>query len=76
MFCNEYGWTVEQVFDSTKEQIGLVVGSIMKRKQADIKFQADLHGAEMKSGNTSNVVLDEKNFDSSLKKMGVHVVEE
>lgn len=48
----------------------------MKRKQADIKFQADLHGAEMKSGNTSNVVLDEKNFDSSLKKMGVHVVEE
>jgi len=76
LFCNEYGWTVEQVFDSTKEQIGLLVGSIMKRKQADIKFQADLHGAEMKSGSKNDVVLDEKNFDSSFKKMGINVVEE
>ena len=76
MFCNEYGWTVEQVFDSTKEQIGLLGGSIMKRKQADIKFQADLHGAEMKSGSKNDVVLDEKNFDSSFKKMGINVVEE
>lgn len=72
LLCSEYGWTVEQIFDHTKDQIMLLVESMMKRKKVDIKFQADIHGAEMKSDNSKSVDID-KDFNK-LSGMGINVV--
>ena len=72
LFCSEYGWTVEQIFDHTKDQIVLLSKAISKRKEEDIKFNATIHGAELKKS-SSNKNLDlEKDIDK-LGSLGINV---
>ena len=74
MLCSEYGWSVEQVFDCTKEQIDALCKSIGKRREVNQKFQAGIHGAELKQTRENTIDID-KDFDK-LKSMNIPIVEE
>jgi hypothetical protein len=72
LVCSQYGWTVHQIFEHTKEQVMGLVDEITKRKNNEIKFQAAIHGAEMKdSGNKKT--LDLGDDIDKLSSIGIHV---
>lgn len=73
LVCSEYNWTVEQVFSHTKDQIELLMKAMNKRKMAEIKVQADLHGAKMKNSSSDSVNVENT---SKLKSMGINIIEE
>jgi Spy/CpxP family protein refolding chaperone len=74
MMCHEYGWTIDQVFDCTREQLDALSKSMTKRKQAEMEFIATINGAQIKK-TSHNTVDAAKDFDK-LKKMGIPTVEE
>jgi hypothetical protein len=72
MVCSQYGWTVPEIFEHTREQVMDLVSEITKRKNEDIKFQAAIHGAEMKdSGNKKT--LDLGDDIDKLSSIGINV---
>lgn len=74
MLCHEYGWTIDQVFDCTKDQINDLSKSIQKRMESSRQFEATIHGAELKK-TRENTVDAGKDFDK-LKGIGISIVEE
>jgi len=70
LLCSEYGWTIDQVFDHTKDQVAELMKVMMKRISRDLKFQAELHGATMKGGPSDNTV----DVGDDLSKIGINVV--
>jgi hypothetical protein len=71
--CSQYGWTISEIFEHTREQVMDLVDEITKRKNDEIKFQAAIHGAEMKnSGNKKT--LDLGDDIDKLSSVGINVV--
>jgi hypothetical protein len=72
MICSQYGWTVAQVFEHTRDQVMELAEAINKRKNEDIKFTAAIHGAEMKDSRGKNT-LDLENDIDKLGSIGINV---
>ncbi len=75
MICSQYGWTVAQIFEHTRDQVMELAEAINKRKTEDIKFMAAIHGAEMKGFRGKNTLDLEKDIDK-LGNIGINVVKE
>ena len=73
MICSQYGWTVAQIFDHTRDQVMELVEAINKRKTEDIKFMAAIHGAEMKDSGGGKNTLDLENDIDKLGSIGINV---
>ena len=71
--CSQYGWTIPQIFEHTREQVMELVNEITKRKNEDIKFQAAIHGAEMKGSTGNNKTLDLGDDIDKLGSIGIDV---
>ncbi len=70
MLCHEYGWTVEQCFDCTQEQIEVLAEAINKRKMKELESQVQLHGGKMtKSTQRESMSVD--NDWEKLKGLGI-----
>jgi hypothetical protein len=41
--CSEYGWTIEQVFDCTRDQVHALQDSIASRREVEAQFMATIH---------------------------------
>ena len=75
LVCSQYGWTVHQIFEHTKEQVMELVDEITKRKNEETKFQAAIHGAEMKGGQGNKKTLDLGDDIDKLSNIGIDVAE-
>jgi hypothetical protein len=53
-----------------------LVDEIIKRKNDDIKFQASIHGAELKGSGKGDKALDLENDIDKLSSIGINVVKE
>ena len=70
MLCHEYGWTVEQCFDRTHEQIEVLTEAINKRKMNELESQVQLHGGKMtKSTQRESMSVDDD--WQKLKSLGI-----
>jgi hypothetical protein len=74
LLCSQYGWTVQQVFEHTKDQVMELVNEITKRRNEDIKFQAAIHGAEIKDNSGNRKTLDLGDDIDKLSTIGIDVV--
>ncbi len=74
MICSQYGWTVAQIFEHTRDQVMELSNVIVKRKNEDIKFQAAIHGAEMKGSGGKDSALDLESDIDKLGSIGINVV--
>ncbi len=73
IICSQYGWTVAEIFQHTKDQIMSLVESINKRRNEEIKFTAAIHGAELKDSK-GDKSLDLENDIDKLGSVGINVV--
>lgn len=48
MLSHEYGWTTEYVWSRTMREIDWRIRYILERKNLSMKFDAQLHGMEIK----------------------------
>ncbi len=69
--CHEYGWTLDQCFDITKEQIEMLVESISKRKKQGLEFNAQLHNCKLKNASSSTHSIDSSEDFDKLKQKGI-----
>ncbi len=76
MVCSQYGWTVPDIFQHTRDQIMVLIEEINKRRNDDIKFQASIHGAELKGNSGGGKQLDLENDIDNLGSIGIHVAKE
>jgi hypothetical protein len=74
IICSQYGWTVAQIFEHTRDQIEELVDEIGKRKNEEIKFQATIHGAKLKDSGQGDKALDLENDIDKLGSIGINVV--
>lgn len=72
LVCSQYGWTIHQIFEHTREQVMELVDEITTRKNSEIKFQAAIHGAEMKSQGNKKT-LDLGDDIDKLGSIGINV---
>jgi hypothetical protein len=72
IICSQYGWTVAEIFQHTKDQIMVLVESINKRRNEDIKFTAAIHGAQLKN-TRGDKSLDLENDIDKLGSIGIDV---
>ncbi len=76
MLCHEYGWTVDQCFECTQEQIQLLVEALNERKIKQLEQDASMHGAKLeKSRQNKNLDLSanlEKDWNR-LKARGFNI---
>jgi hypothetical protein len=70
--CSQYGWTISEIFEHTREQIMDLVDEITKRKNSEIKFQASIHGAEIKDPGNKKT-LDLGDDIDKLSSIGINV---
>lgn len=73
--CYEYGWTLDEVFNCTKAEIGALMNAAIKRKNLDLEFTAKIHGAEIKGGGALSSTPKTKEDFQKLKSMGLNVEE-
>jgi hypothetical protein len=74
LVCSQYGWTIQQVFEHTRQQVMELVDEIVRRKNEDIKFQASIHGAKLKNNSGGNKTLDLGEDIDKLSSIGIDVV--
>lgn len=48
MLSSEYGWSTEYIWSRTMKEIDWRVRSILERKNLSMKFDAQIHGMEIK----------------------------
>jgi len=73
--CHEYGWTLDEVFNCTKDEIEALMNAAIKRKNLDFEFTAKIHGAEIKGGGTSSNTPKTKDDFQKLKSLGLNIEE-
>ncbi len=69
MLCHEYGWTVEQCFDRTHEQIEVLAEAINKRKMKEMESQVKMHGGKMQTTTQGKSMNVDDDWDK-LKTLG------
>ncbi len=62
MLCHEYGWTPDQCFECTQDQIQLLVEAMNGRRMKELEQNASMHGAKIEKSRQN------KNLDLSANK--------
>ncbi len=74
MLCHEYGWTVQQCFDCTQQQIEALVKAIGKRKMDKMETDAGLHGVQMKKESKKSMNVEKESDWNRLKRGRSNIV--
>lgn len=72
MLSSEYGWTTEDILNLTQREISWRLNKIIDRKNSRDKFNAKIHGFDIKipSNSNTNIQLSEEDnraIENALK---------
>lgn len=76
MLCHEYGWTLDQCFECTQEQVQLLTEAMSERKMKELEQDAGMHGAKIEKSRQNKGLDLTENLDrdwNRLKARGFNI---
>lgn len=67
LIANEYGWSLEQIYDLTKTELELLAKAIVARKNREMKLQGAMHGLDLEEQKPQSI----PEMKAKIKQMGI-----